>query len=377
MDKEKRHKIVWTQATWNPAVGCVKISEGCRNCYAEKMACRLAAMGNVNYQRVINWTSDVSGLDYPGHARKAAGDCKGHWNGQAVFVPSALKIPLKMRSPRDIFTGSMTDLFHETLSFEQIAAVFGAMMLCPQHTFQILTKRPERRRRFFEWLGRGIVGNDYKETQERFGVTDPAFICLDHFIYYAESRGFKPYFDKPISKSWPLPHVWQGITAENQEMLNKRWYDTACTPAALRFISYEPAIGALDTENVRFAYEDQQWRVNILTGQAWCENSTSPSAYVEDQPKADWIICGGESGACARAMDYRWAWDIQEQCERNKTPFMFKQWGRHLPAGQLDADGNMRLPLTAAPKVMALGKKQAGRFLDGLVFNDIPERLAR
>ncbi len=178
-------KIEWTNETWNPIIGCTKVSEGCKECYAEKMAKRLTAIEanrhTYNYGFVINES--------------------GKWNGKTNFVRTALKKPLSWKKPRMIFVCSMGDLFHETVSFEDIIEVFHIINKCPQHTFQILTKRADRMKEFF--------------------------------VDYAPN----PYWEN-------LPNVWLGVTMENQE--NNRLTTLLQIPAAIHFVSFEPLLGLID-----------------------------------------------------------------------------------------------------------------------------------
>jgi protein gp37 len=178
-------KIEWANETWNPIIGCTKVSEGCKNCYAEKMANRL---------RNIKSTSETYGQ---------VTNIEGNWNGCVHFVDSAIQKPLKWRKPRMIFVCSMGDLFHENVSFEWILEVWFIMEKCPQHTFQILTKRPERMREFLsEWA-------------------------------------LNPFFE-------PLKNVWIGVTAENQEQANKRIPILLEIQSAKRFVSCEPLLSEID-----------------------------------------------------------------------------------------------------------------------------------
>ena len=125
--------IEWTDATWNPVRGCSRVSEGCRNCYAEKVAYRFSGPGQ----------------PYEGLVRiNAAGERKLEWNGQVQLVEKHLLDPLKWKEPRRIFVNSMSDLFHENIPDEWIDKIFAVMALSPQHTFQVLTKRPERMRKY-------------------------------------------------------------------------------------------------------------------------------------------------------------------------------------------------------------------------------------
>lgn len=135
-------KIEWTEASWNPLTGCTKISIGCKNCYAERMACRLKAMGNPNYK-----------------------------NGfQLTLHEHALSIPLAWKTPRVIFVNSMSDLFHENVPVQFIHKVFDTMALAKQHIFQVLTKRSARLAAIASeikwpsnvWMGVSVESSDYK-----------------------------------------------------------------------------------------------------------------------------------------------------------------------------------------------------------------------
>lgn len=128
--------IEWTQTTWNPVVGCRKISAGCAHCYAERMAKRLAAMSRAARQRGDN----------PGRTANYEHviDARGRWNGRVFLDYAALDDPLGWRLPRTIFVNSMSDLFHEEVPLDFVRSAFEVMNRCPQHTFQVLTKRPER-----------------------------------------------------------------------------------------------------------------------------------------------------------------------------------------------------------------------------------------
>lgn len=166
-----RSNIEWTEMTWNPVTGCTKISQGCKHCYAERMAKRLTAMGSERYR-----------------------------NGFKVTLhPDLLDVPHRWRQPRVVFVNSMSDLFHEDIPDEYIARVFATMRDCPQHTFQVLTKRAER---------------------------------------LALLAGRLP---------WPA-NVWMGVSVEDARVAS-RIDGLRAVPAAIRFLSLEPLIGPL--ENLR------------------------------------------------------------------------------------------------------------------------------
>ncbi len=221
--------IEWTESTWNPVAGCTVVSPGCTNCYAMRLAARLEAMGMSKYS---------------GTTRKSGGRAK--WTGRIKIEEQTLGIPLRWRRPKRIFVNSMSDLFHEAVPVEYIGRVWDVMERANWHTFQILTKRPERMR----------------------DVLDNANFSV-------------------------LPNVWIGTSVENSDYL-PRIEELRKTRAIVRFISFEPLIGAIGTVNL----------ANI-----------------------DWAIVGGESGPKARPMEQTWVEDIQKQCLNQGAAFFFKQWG--------------------------------------------------
>ena len=141
-------KIQWTDKTWNPVRGCSRISSGCDNCYATGQAHRFSG----------------TGMPYDGLTVIRNG--KVDWKGEARFIPEKLAEPLKWKKPCRVFVNSMSDLFHDSITDEQIAAVFGVMAACPQHTFQILTKRPKR---MLAWFGQ----RNYSKNKEGSSI-----LCL-------------------------------------------------------------------------------------------------------------------------------------------------------------------------------------------------------
>ena len=195
-------KIEWTEKTWNPASGCTKISDGCKNCYAEKMAYRLQAMGT-----------------------------KGYENGFAVTLhPEKLDEPLKHKKPTIYFVCSMGDLFHEDMPFEFIDSVWAVMAAAGQHTFQVLTKRPDRMKEYLE---------NQKYSPNSLGIA---------FARIAGNKKTKDFLQ-------PLPNVWLGVTAENQEQADKRIPILLDTPAALRFVSIEPMLSGIDLKKHLVGYK--------------------------------------------------------------------------------------------------------------------------
>ena len=177
--------IEWTDATWNPVAGCLVITPGCTNCYAMRMAARLEAMGVPKYEGLTRKSGD-----------------RYVWTGKVRLDEASLEIPLKWRKPRKIFVNSMSDLFHPEVPPEFIQRVWEVMAKTPHHTYQILTKRPER----------------MKEI-----VTDLALPAL--------------------------PHVWLGTSVEDNRVLS-RLDELRATPAIIRFVSFEPLIGSVAKANL-------------------------------------------------------------------------------------------------------------------------------
>ena len=240
-------KIEWTEKTWNPITGCTKISAGCANCYAERMSHRLA--GRFGYP-----------ADDP---------------FRVTFHPDKLEEPLHWKTPRRVFVCSMGDLFHEKVSDEWLAEIWSVMLRCPQHTFQILTKRPAACRWWID-LHYG-----------RFDVR-----CIE-----------------------PPQNIWLGVTAENQTEADKRIPILLDIPAAVRFVSIEPMLGGIDIspylpcEVDSGGYDPQGHSINV-----W-------------MPGIDWVIVGGETGPGARPMHPDWARSVRDQCQEAGVPFFFKGWG--------------------------------------------------
>jgi protein gp37 len=231
-----RSSIEWTESTWNPLTGCTKISPGCKHCYAERMARRLQAMGQPNYADGFRLT----------------------------LHPHALEAPLGWKKPQMIFVNSMSDLFHRDVPDEFILRVFEIMQRACWHTFQVLTKRPDR------------------------------LLALS------------------LQLPWS-PNVWMGVSVESCDYQH-RVDDLRHAGARMKFLSLEPLLGPLHALD--------------LTG-------------------INWVIVGGESGPGARPLQEQWVLDIRDQCQANRVPFFFKQWG-------------------------GVWKKRAGRLLEGRTWDEMP-----
>ena len=308
-------KIEWTDATWNPVTGCTRVSPGCENCY-------------------IDWAPPfrIEGrhfTDTDGQRSHAIGSTTG-----VRLHPERLDQPLRWRRPRRIFVNSLSDLFHDDVPDEYIARIFAVMALAQRHTFQVLTKRHARMRSRLSSA----------TFQRQVGDAIRGLVATG-----------KP--DRAWYASWPLPNVWVGVTVEDQERADLRVPALLGTPAAVRFLSCEPMLGPVD---LRRAIEP-----NFARG-GW-----------RDLSRLHWVIAGGESGRGARPMHPDWARSLRDQCTSAGIAFHFKQWGEWVTEEQSPAD--ITLPSISwrhlgehQPSVYRVGKKAAGRELDGRTWDEMP-----
>lgn len=296
--------IEWTDATWNPMVGCSKVSPGCANCYAEGVARRFADHGYASPFKP--WT--------PANAAH-----------NVILKPDRLAVPLRWQRPRLVFVNSMSDLFHEQVPDEFIDRVFAVMALASKHTFQVLTKRPDRMR-------------DY--LLER---TDPTGVLP---IREASAEFLSIAGNPTAPWSLPLPNVWLGTSVENNRHAF-RADELRATPAAVRFISAEPLLGPLDEL---------------------------------DLTDLHWIIAGGESGPGSRPMHPDWPRGLRDRCAEAGVAFHFKQWGSWVYPDQLPEDVWVDLERRLddpsrlhRPDPFRMSKKLAGRLLDERTHDGMPE----
>lgn len=270
-------KIEWCDETWNPIAGCSIVSPACTNCYAMAMAARIERMQPGGH---------YAGLTQPSKAGPV-------WTGKIVQAPDhVLTQPLRWKKPRKIFVNSMSDLFHESVPDEWIDRIFAVMALSPQHTFQVLTKRPKRMRKWFERWPDGITWKN--------------------------------------QAGWPLPNVWLGVTAEDQPRADERIPDLLATPAAKRFVSIEPMLGPVDLTRLSMGESDFEPVAGAgLDGVRRIRFTINSLDGVKSfkWPGLDWVICGGESGPNARPMFVGHARDLMRQCQSAGVPFFMKQLG--------------------------------------------------
>jgi protein gp37 len=335
--------IEWTDSTWPIVQGCDYESPGCANCYAVPLIWRLAHNPN---QKIA---APLQGLV----EKNAAGAL--HWTGKLALRDDRLTDPLSWKKPRRIFVPSHGDIFHPAVPDEFLDKIFAAMALCPQHTFQVLTKRPERMRDYCASMASRWVLRLSKAINE---IGDEAIRAAD-----APGRS---------NPQWPLPNVWLGVSAEDQARADERIPLLLETPAAKRFLSCEPLIGPIDLKNITPAGRPMACML-ALAGFTW-EITQTGTRLTDKHHKIDWVIVGGESGEDARPMLPDWARSLRDQCQAAGVPFFFKQWGEWSPPDyqtvqtleNCDAAG-VRSETSAR-----VGKKAAGRVLDGREWSEFP-----
>ncbi|RUU29711.1 phage Gp37/Gp68 family protein [Mesorhizobium sp. M6A.T.Ce.TU.016.01.1.1] len=307
--------IEWTDATWNPIVGCSILTAGCTHCYAMGMAARIEAMTAAQQAK-----GQTGAPHYNGTTRKVNG--KPVWTGKLAMAPDhILTEPLTWKKPRRIFVNSMGDLFHEDVPDEWIDKVFAVMALAPQHTFQVLTKRARRMREYVNGM-RSSVPFLGRMPLERIHLEASGHMEGDGGFMDTLKRHGNVY-SLYCSVPWPLPNVWLGVSAERQQEADQRIPELLATPAAVRFVSAEPLLRPIDFGKII--------RAATFAGKIHPDGKTHPIG---------WIIVGGESGPSARPMHPAWARSIRDQCQAAGVPFFFKQWGAWKPTGSVDGYWN-------------------------------------
>lgn len=271
-----KSQIEWTDSTWNPVTGCSKVSAGCKNCYAKKLWPRLSYTGNKSMAR-------------------PSGPYAGRKFEDVACHPERLEIPLHWAKSRMVFVNSMSDLFHNAVPFDFIDRVFAVMALASQHKFQILTKRAKRMR---EYLG---------DPEVRNRVYDVA-MTISGGCYFI----------------WPLPNVWGLVSVENQKTADLRIPDLLATPFAVRGVSYEPALGPVDSGRWMPTCFSCAGRLKYR-GPDWVCDECGHTDQNVGGDFIDWVICGGESGPGARPMEVEWARSVRDQCQAAGVAFFFKQ----------------------------------------------------
>jgi protein gp37 len=324
-------KIEWTDHTFNPWIGCTKVSPGCANCYAETLM-------DTRYGRV-KWGK--------GNARVRTSE--SNWRGPLIWNRKATSfrectrchhrshmadgctfcgcdiIPARPR----VFCASLADWLDDEVPIEWLADLLSLIHDTPHIDWLLLTKRPEN------WLGRLSAAFDYVTLKCRKGWLESWLACAVTGTMAGD----------------PPSNVWIGSTTEDHMRADERIPALLKIPARVRFLSCEPLLGPVDVAR-------------------WLEPDPCVDYY--DPPLSEcvhWVICGGESGPGARPMHPDWARSLRDQCAAAGVAFHFKQWGEHLPSGQDDATGKNQC---TDADFLRVGKKRSGRMLDGREWNEFP-----
>lgn len=340
-------KIEWCDHTFNPWEGCTKVGPGCDHCYAETRNKRFHGG---------NWG--------PGAPRRRTSPA--NWQKPIKWNQEAAEKGVRYR----VFCASLADVFDNEVDPEWRAALFRHIHATPNLDWLLLTKR---------------IGN--------------AATMIDQAITDGHLR-------TAASRAWPWPNVWLGATIVNQEEADRDIPKLLQVPAAIRFLSMEPLLGPVNLNHVEFCrpcpIDCEFGVVDLTTGCFEC--SQCEDSGKTDDLGIDWVIVGGESGPGARPIHPEWARSIRDQCQWASVPFLFKQWGEWAPrAGELTGGGTDFQALDPGCKkwpdtirlgehgkdtrslencdedageeiyVQRVGKKNAGRELDGRTWDELPE----
>lgn len=331
--------ITWTDKTWSPITGCTKVSAGCKHCYAER-------------EVETRWSKNPKSVFF------------GREFTDVRIHADQLDKPQHWKKPCRIFVCPRGDLFHESVPDRFIAMVFAKMSEAKHHVFQVLTKRPERMLAWFEKL----------RPLQQMMVLPPSPGSDGHSTFV----GFHD--------SWPLPNVWIGVSVEDQQSADERIPQLMKTPAALRWVSIEPLLNAVDL-------------TATLAGDILCRCNGCMS--LTPDTRLDWVVVGGESGSHARPMHPDWARALRDQCAAADVPFLFKQWGEFIvpedgeqacrvcgctwnnacrggcswaePDLCSECVGKSAVQGERSVKYRRVGIKAAGRLLDGVLHDEYPK----
>lgn len=356
----ERTAIEWTEATWSPITGCSVISSGCKHCYAMK----LAGTRLQHHPSRAGLTVDTK-----------AGPV---WTGEVRFNEKWLMQPISWQRSRKIFVCAHSDLFHPAVPDEWIDKVFAVMALAKQHTFQVLTKRADRMLEYLRNGGGSCIRIGIRQQIEAMGYPDIG----------------------AVGKA--LPNVWLGVSVEDQVAADERIPLLLQTPAAVRWISAEPLLGSVDLAPAYLPCPNSEYIImDPETGGYECCSQCDYTG-IGNEMGIDWVVVGGESGPKARPMHPEWARSLRDQCAAAGVPFLFKQWGEWAPRsdcyhtfsdGSSCADrdpGATKWPCIRLTErglnghslsnsdggddayMQRIGKKEAGRLLDGMQHDGYP-----
>jgi protein gp37 len=329
----------WYDATWNPIVGCSELSPGCDHCDALRAAVQLARMGG------------RTGPRFAGLARlEAAGPV---WAGEIRLREDLLTWPLIRSRPRRILVAQLSDLFHEHLETAAIDRLHAVMSSAHWHRFLVLSKRSRRMAAYYA----------DPDTPRRVAF-EIARLSASAAPPSATGRARpRPRRDSPAGRLpvWPLPNLWAGVSVEDEVQL-PRISHLLEMPATRRWLCFEPLLGPVRPDAVPAgeAYFD------ALRGRHFRLDGRGREIAVAGPPwrPLDWVVVGGETGAAARPMEPAWVRAVRDLCIAARVPFFFKRWGEWAPD-----------PDDAEPRMSRIGRRAAGRLLDGRSWNEVPAAL--
>jgi protein gp37 len=308
----KNSHIEWTDHTFNPWIGCTKVSPGCAHCYAEAM--------NIRWHKGANWGAGAPRV----RTSKSYWQQPLKWNEEAAYrfmdwnsETNLGKDLGEYQRPR-VFCASLADWLDDEVPIEWLIDLLALIDATPNLDWLLLTKRPEN------FIGR---------------ITAATHGKLSPFEVFRK-----------------MPNIWVGTSVENQEMADKRIPELLSIPARVRFHSCEPLLGPL---NLVANVIQRGAHYKTLTSKDWLEH-------------IHWVICGGESGPNARPMHPDWARNLRDQCSAAGVPFFFKQWGQQVRGDQITFDGIQDEEVVDNDRFYTITSKSDFRELDGRQWNELP-----
>lgn len=352
----------WYDVTWNPTAGCSPVGPGCAHCSALRAVVQLARM------------SGRSGARYAGLT--TTGPDGAQWTGAVRVHEEVMNWPLLQRRGRRILVNSLSDLYHENLEIETIDRVHAVAAAASHHVFLVLTRRAERMRAYFS----------DPETPQRIAAQLDALAAPPAAPSRSRRAGRVSAGTTPapaeastaacrvpravaegtaaaMPMAWPLPNLWLGVAVEDQQY-GQRLAALLQTPAAHRWVCFEPLLGSVQPEQVPEAGDVY---IDALTGSHYRVDAYGRRLALPGPPlpRIDWVIAGGETGSGARPADLAWVRELRDRAVAARVPFFFNHWGEWAPA-----------PLNGAGyRMLRCGRRRAGRLIDGRSWDELPAAL--